>query len=412
MDLVRRADCPPSLEPIIVAALATDPDLLAQVRVVVSSVMFSDPVNATIAESLLRFFDKYGSVPSLAVLSESVSESGSRDSYEASERVMGLSPVKDVAYVRDRIVGFSQWKQIDEAFADADSISPAELAEKILGASRIGATLSDSYLTLEGDVGADDLRRPVVPTPWPYVNDLLRGGPEKGDLCAILSFINVGKTTLLVNVAAAAMAVGKSVVYFTFEDGERKIRRRFLQCITGMTVEQLIKDPVKAAKNRDRFVSKTGSALAIKSLLVRQSTVRDAWDFVKSYESNTGRKVDLVITDYADRFRASTANREPRHEWRSIAEDCKAMAMDLDVVHWTASQVQRSRAGEEVVDLEHVAESMGKVEGADLVLGVGQKKDEVRTGRLVMTTAKVRDAEKGSQISLVADFEVQRVAEQ
>jgi hypothetical protein len=54
---------------------------------------------------------------------------------------------------------------------------------------------------------------------------------------------------------------------------------------------------------------------------------------------------------------------------------------------------------------------MGKVEGADLVLGVGQRKDEVRTGRMVMTTAKVRDAEKGANVPLIANFEVQRVLE-
>jgi len=411
MDLVRRADCPPSLEPLILSSLATDPDLLPQVRVVVSGDTFGDPVNRLIAETLTSLFDKYSRVPDLRVLEEAVSESGHRSAYEAQERVRSLSPVKDVAYVRDRIVGFSQWRAIDSAFDDADELSPEELADRISKASRIGSTLGESFLTLDGDVGATDLRRPTIETPWPYVNDLLRGGPEKGDLCAILSFINVGKTTLLVNIAAAAMAKGMNVVYFTFEDGERKIRRRFLQCITGMTVEQLIQDPDRASKMRDRFLKKSGGMVSIKGLLVRQSTVRDAWNFVKGHQLRTGRPVDLVVTDYADRFRASTANREPRHEWRSIAEDCKAMAMDLDVVHWTASQVQRSRAGEEVVDLEHVAESMGKVEGADLVLGVGQKKDEVRTGRMVMTTAKVRDAEKGANIPLIANFEVQRVTE-
>lgn len=411
MDLVRRADCPPSLEPLILSALATDPDLLPQVRVVVSGDTFRDPVNRLVAETLLSLFDRYARVPSLPVLEEAVAESKHRDAYEAQERVRSLSPVRDVAYVKDRIVGFSQWQAIDSAFEEAEDLSPEELAERIAQASRIGSTVNEKYLTLDGEIGADDLRRPAVETPWPFINDLLRGGPEKGDLCAILSFINVGKTTLLVNVAAAAMAKGMNVVYFTFEDGERKIRRRFLQCITGMTVEQLIQDSDKAAKLRDRFLRKTGGNVSIKNLLVRQSTVKDAWGFVQAHESRTGRKVDLVVTDYADRFRASTANREPRHEWRSIAEDCKAMAMDLDVVHWTASQVQRGRAGEEVVDLEHVAESMGKVEGADLVLGVGQRKDEVRTGRMVMTTAKVRDAEKGANVPLIANFEIQRVTE-
>jgi hypothetical protein len=198
-------------------------------------------------------------------------------------------------------------------------------------------------------------------------------------------------------------------VYFTFEDGEKKIRRRFLQCIAGMTVDQLITDGGRALKRRDSFLKKGGD-LAIKSLLVRQSTVRDAWDFVKAHESRTGRKVDVVITDYLDRFRSSRPS-EPRHEWRSIAEDCKAMAMDNMVVHWTASQVQRGRAGEEVVDLEHVAEAMGTVEGADLVLGVGQRKEDVRAGRMTMNLAKVRDGKKGSTCQLIADFEVQRVSE-
>lgn len=410
MDLVRRADCPPSLEPLILSALTTDPDLLPQVRVVVSEAMFSSDVNRLVASTLLKMFDKYGRVPDVRVLEEALSDSGHRSAYEAQELVRALEPVKDVGYVRDRMVGFARWRAVDAAFEEADALEPTELAERIAAASRVGCALNDEYLTLAGDVGAEDVRNPVVPTPWAFVNDLLRGGPEKGDLCAFLSFINVGKTTFLVNVAAAAMAAGHNVVYLTFEDGEKKIRRRFLQCVSGMTVEQMIADPKRVMKRRDVFL-RGGGDLAIKGLLVRQSTVRDAWDFVKAHESRTGRKVDLVVTDYLDRFRASGANREPRHEWRSIAEDCKAMAMDLSVVHWSASQVQRGRAGEEEVDLEHVSEAMGKVEGADLVIGIGQRKEDVRAGRLTAKMAKVRDAPKGDTFQLIADFHLQRVHE-
>jgi replicative DNA helicase len=413
MDLARRVDVPPSLEPSVLRALATDPDLLGGVRAVVTEDMFRDPVNATIFASLVKYHEKYGEIPSRKVLMELVSESGRKEAYEAAERCSTLRPVKDLKFVRDRVVDYARWRAVDAAFESADEMTVDELAKAISDASRLGCGVGDGFSTL--DAGLDFLQEKGgglrVPTPWPSLNGVFNGGPESGDFCVLMSFMNVGKTACLVNVAMAAAAQGASVVYFTFEDGERKIRRRMTQCLTGMTIQQMVMDSEKAKRKMQKFLEASECSVVIKELIPRRATVSDALGFIRSVEARTGRKVDLVVTDYADRFRATSRSSEPRHGYREIFEDCKGLAMETKSVHWTASQVQRGRASEEEVRMEHVSEAIGKMESPDLVVGLGQRKEDERIGRIVATNAKVRDGEKGGSWILNADFKRQRVLE-
>ena len=250
-----------------------------------------------------------------------------------------------------------------------------------------------------------------VKTPWQWLNHQLHGGLEVGDLAVILTVVNGGKTTALVNVAWRALRHGLFVVFFTFEDGEVKIKRRLIQAISGMTMEEIGKNPVKARYKKNRFLEKYGGRCEIKDLVTRVSTVRDMESLVQSIQDSAKRKIDLVITDYADRFRPPNRRGEPRHEYREVFELCKAVARKLELVHWTASQSNKTRTGKDIIGIEHVSEAYGKIESADLALGLGQTLQDESLGRMTLYTAKVRDAEKHKKCTLLADFARQRIRE-
>jgi KaiC/GvpD/RAD55 family RecA-like ATPase len=405
-------DFGPDFERVVVSCLLGGNGFYTRYRAIIDPEAFKDEELRLLVEIVHAYWDKYHRVPGREVLIELIRQSQFRDRAQLIECLELLDPVEDVTYVQDRMMGWAKWTSIHGAVDRFDvAEDPAEYVSEIRRAASVGDELLMDHTRLDQDDREDETRRPIVPTPWEWLNNRLFGGPELQDLAIVLAFVNVGKTALLVNVAKAAVEQGHHVVYFTFEDGERKIKRRFVQSITGFTREKLLTKPKTARKVKNQWLEESSGRLDIKGLRPRRATVEDAISFVRTLQDAEGRRVSLVVSDYADRFRPPRRRNEERHEYREVYEECKYLALDLEVVHWTASQVQRGRAGAERVGIEHVAESIGKIESADIVVGIGQTRDDEELGQVTMYTAKMRDARKGEMVRLDADFDRQRIQE-
>jgi len=182
-----------------------------------------------------------------------------------------------------------------------------------------------------------------------------------------------------------------------------------MQSIANVTRDEFISNRALVNRKRSRFLKKYGGTCEIKDLQSRRSTVDDAASFIRSIEDVNERKVDLVVSDYADRFRPNNRYSEPRHALREIFEDCKWMARSLGVVHWTARQVNKSKVGKEIISTDAAGESWGSMESPDLVIGFGRTLEDEQLDRITMYTAKVRDEKDHQMKSLVTDYEHQRL---
>ncbi len=96
-----------------------------------------------------------------------------------------------------------------------------------------------------------------------------------------------------------------------------------------------------------------------------------------------GKKVDMVLVDYADIMRDVHKSQEMRHALGNIYEDLRGLAGELQVPIWTASQANRSALDEDVIEATKVAESYAKVMTADFVMSLSRKvEDKIgNTGR-------------------------------
>jgi replicative DNA helicase len=404
----------PDFEKTVISAMVTSPGFVSQYRSVIASDLFRVPDNAFLSTTLLSFFDEYRQTPDLAVLVDLIRRSNYRSRGGLVDLVQKLTPPTSLDYVAKRIMEWARWQRIIQVVESDDRSDPRAFGLRVEEASRTGEHLSGGEIVMGAGIEHDEttLERPRIRTPWPTLNLKLDGGPELADLCIIESFINVGKTSLLVNIGTTALAQGELVCYGVFEDGEHKIRRRFNQCIAGMSRSELREWPEEARQRINGFFEQSGGKLYIKRLRSRRSTVDDFAGFVRSVSEREGRPCRVSISDYADRFAAPRRRSEDRQEYREIFEECKLMAGDLDLVHWTALQANRSSHNQDVVGLEYTGESIGKVEGADLVLGAGQSAEDLLLGFINLFTAKVRDNKKHEQLRLAADLERQRITEE
>ena len=403
----------PEFETVVIRAMLLSAGFTSTYRSLLTEDLFTRPDNRFLCVTLLRFFDEYRQIPTVEVMVDLVRRSEYRSRGSLVETVQSFTPVDNVQYVADKVIAWASWQRITQVLENDTRDDPRRFGILIEEASRTGQHLKGGEIVMGAGVvdEVEEYERDKILTPWPSLNERLRGGPQLGHLCIIESFINVGKTTLLVNVGVSALAQGEVVCYGVFEDGELEIRRRFHQCISGMTLEEMTTWPDEAKKRVQDWLEETGGKLYIKRLRSRRTSVEDFAGFVRSVSEREKRPCRCAISDYADRFAAPRRRSEDRQEYREIYEECKLLAQDLDLVHWTALQSNRSSHNQDVVGLEYTGESIGKAEGADVILGAGQTAEDVELGIINLFSAKMRGAKKHEQWRLNADFERQRIVE-
>lgn len=397
----------PEFEDALISIVTKSTPFVSKFRSILTPDAFLDADKKFVVSIVLGYFDKYSKLPSKNVLIGLIKRSNYRDKGLAIEVVENVEKCDDTDFVAEQVLSWSKWNRMSGVIDGYDGDDATEFASQIEEAARIGDDLLFEHTDL---TKADKItRRETIETPWDWLNLVTDGGPEKGDLSVVITVIGGGKTTALVNIAKHALKLGKFVVYLTFEDGETKIKRRFMQSIGDMTKREVIANITKARFKVNNFISKNDGRCEIKMMTTNISTVADAVSFIRNLEDVRRRKVDMVITDYADRFGSKIRYREPRHKLREIFEDCKAMAMSLDVVHWTARQVAKEAVGKSVVTYEKASESWGSMESPDLVIGIGRTMEDEQMGRMTLYTSKVRDSQDHQKTSLIVDFDKQSI---
>jgi len=402
-------DFGPDFECKVLDMIILDETFISDFKSIINPDAFHSENNSYLVQTVLSYHEEYNKTPSVAVLMDLVWRGTYRDKGGVIEYLKNITPISDREYVRDRLISWTKWSAIDDVLQSHNGDLPNEFANRIASAARIGDGLLLNHTKLDVDIEDSDVREPIIPTPWSWLNSELDGGPELGDLAVVLTVISGGKTTVLINIARHALALGKFVVYFTFEDGEKKIRRRMIQSIANVSKQELAADKAQIIKRKNRFLVKSGGRCEIKDLPSRRCTVDDAASLVRTIEDSAERKVDMVITDYADRFKPHGKYSEPRHALREIFEDCKWLARNLNVVHWTARQVNKSLVGKDVIGVDAAGESWGSMESPDLVIGLGRTLEDENMSRITLYTAKVRDEHDHQLKSLFTDFERQRI---
>jgi len=235
----------PDFEKTVIQAVLKNPEFMGKFRPVVSPDAFIDDTNKFIVRMVHEYYDKYNEHPINGTLSDMVRHSLFRNKADAISIIENATPCENLSYVQDRIINWAKWTAIEEVL-NLEIKNPNELSNSIQRASKVGDDLLFSHTSLDTDTEYE--RKKVIPTPWEWLNDQLEGGPEIGDLCVVLTIISGGKTTILCNIVRHALNLGKSVIYFTFEDGERKIKRRIMQTVCKMTKKEMLKEAEKQNK--------------------------------------------------------------------------------------------------------------------------------------------------------------------
>jgi hypothetical protein len=170
---------------------------------------------------------------------------------------------------------------------------------------------------------------------------------------------------------AEAMKSGKNVLHVTLELNENYVGLRYDSCFTGIDFQD-IRNHVDTVKKK---IEEIPGKLFIKFFPIKTIASHTIKMHAERIQMLTGNKIDLIVVDYADLLRPMTAERNSNSysEAGSVYEELRAVAGELQVPIWSASQAHRGAHEEDVIQAHNVADSYRKIMTGDFVLSLSRK---------------------------------------
>ena len=395
------------------AALVTDRDFLQQSADIVSPEYFDSDASKWIVRKTLTYFNEYRTTPTMEVFKVEVekiqNEVQAVAVKEQLKETYKSSQVKDLEYIKDTFLDFCKNQTLKNALirsvdllelGDYDDIR--NLIDKALKAG-VERDLGHEYIAEVEDRYREESRY-TIETPWPVINQLLLGGLGRGDLGMIAGGPGGGKSWALVALGAQAVKTGHTVIHYTLELNEKYVGRRYDACFTEIPVSDIMlhKDKVKEK------VENLRGGLYIREYPAGQATVNTIHAHLeKCIQQNI--EPDLIIIDYADLL-TSKASKEKRDKLDDIYTNLRGLATELKLPIWTASQVNRSGAREDIIQGDRMAESYSKMMITDFAMSLSRNAEDKENGTGRWHVMKNRYGADGITYDSVMDTAIGKIA--
>lgn len=308
---------------------------------------------------------------------------------------------------------------LDEETSDALAKAEVVLAEaqkRRLSLFNPGLRITDTDISLDFEGDKED----ILPTGIKHLDerDL---GPIRGGLHLFIGLIKQGKTWHLINLAKYAMMTGHRVCHVTLEMSEKKMARRYIQTMFGVSKRdgaQLItqfkinkkgrlksiyrkEHTPKLSFDQPNIVKKLGKKIEgisriLNNLIIKQFpdgqlTIRELEAYLESLEATNKFIPDLLIVDYPDKMYIPT--KDYRLSLGKIMTDLRGLAVSRNIAVAVVTQSNREGGKSKQVDAFNVAEDFSKVAVADTIIAYNQTKLEKILGLARLYVAAAREDE-------------------
>ena len=376
----------PKFQVKVLSSLLTHKEFLTNIYDILNEEDFNNQAHRWIVKEILKYYDKYHTVPSLDILKVEVKKIENEVlqlSIKEQLREAYIASDEDLKYVQEEFTGFCKNQQLKKALlssvdllkaGDYDSIKI--MVEEALKAGADKNIGHEYNLDIETRY-REDSRKPI-PTPWDRINELLQGGLGEGDFGLIFGNPGGGKSWSLVALGGHAVRMGYNVLHYTLELGEDYVGRRYDAFFTKIPVNHISEhqDQVK------EIVPQIPGKLVIKEFPMGKATIHTIESHIRKC-SDLELKPDLVLIDYVDLLSSKRKNVDRKYEIDDIYTSTKGLARELKIPIWSVSQVNRAGAKDDVIEGDKAAGSYDKIMITDFCLSLSRKaKDKVNgTGR-------------------------------
>lgn len=247
----------------------------------------------------------------------------------------------------------------------------------------------------------------TIPLFYNSLSPILNGGWHPGQLITVGARTGIGKTIVAVNSAEAALAAGRSVLFFSLEMTNEELLTRMLSSMSGV-----IQNKIKAGGHRNSDEQARLNE-AIKELGTYKLKVEDNPDvtieYIKSKAKQQAQKpegLDMIIVDYLQLINpGNTAGRANRQEQvANMSRNLKILAKQLNVPIMILVQLNRESKDESEDRLPSKAdirESAAIAADSDVILILHRKyRDDSTDPKALFIVDKNRGGASDRKVSM------------
>lgn len=224
------------------------------------------------------------------------------------------------------------------------------------------------------------------------LNDVLEGGVVPGTQIAIYAPTEVGKSMLAITMAAGFLREGRKVLYLGNEDPAKAMLLRFYTNLSGMTKDEIIRDP-RAAKE-----------LAVQNgynnLVFKEASPGSLFDIKRAIDKH---QPDVIFVD-------QMANMETRGNFTKVekneylASRIRSMAKKHEVVSVIIHQASESAYGNAILQKNDMYYSNVGVQGQmDVMIGIGMDAGMEQQDKRMLCLTKNKISSKHANIPVSVD---------
>ena len=373
----------PQFQVKVLSSLLNHKEFLTNVHDILDESHFTNQAHKWVVSNILSYYAKYHTTPTPEVLKseyEKVTNDVLKVSIKEQLREAYKQVDTDSEYIEGEFSAFCKNQQLKKALLSSVDMLQAQDYDSIRAiidsALKAGAdkNLGHEYVK---DIEARyrNEHRITVPTPWTEFNELLQGGLGNGDFGLMFGGPGAGKSWSLVAIAGHAVKMGFNVIYYTLELGEDYVGRRFDAYFTQIPANEITfhKDKVEA------IMGKIPGKLIIKGFSPGKASISSVESHIQKC-TDLGTKPDLIVIDYVDLLRSKRVSRERKEEIDDIYTSTKGLARELNIPVWSASQVNRQGAQDEVIEGHKAAGSYDKMMITDFAASISRRAKDKQTG--------------------------------
>ena len=250
-----------------------------------------------------------------------------------------------------------------------------------------------------------------VSTGWPSLDKKLFGGFNRGELNIFAGGSGSGKSLFLANLGVNWCLAGMNVLYLTFELSEALVSMRVDSMTTDIASRDIFKS-IDDVEMKVKMIGKKAGAFQVKYMPTGKNA-NDLRAYIKEYEIKTGRKLDVVLVDYLDLMHPNAVKISAENLFvkdKYVSEELRNLAMELNTVFVTASQLNRSSVEEIEFDHSHISGGISKINTADNLIGIFTSRAMRERGRYQIQLMKTRSSSGvGQKIDLEFDVDSLRI---
>ena len=315
---------------------------------------------------------------------------------------------------------FSRHKALESAILkSADLLEKGEygpVEDLIKKAVQIGLQKdlgTDYFADPRGRLEAIKDKNGQISTGWPTLDKKLFGGFNRGELNIFAGGSGSGKSLFMANLGVNWCLQGLNVLYLTFELSENLVSMRIDSMIAGIPSREIFRT-IDDVDMKVRIIGKKSGAFQVKYMPTGKNA-NDVRAYIKEFEIKTGKKIDVLLIDYLDLMhpigqKISAENLFVKDKY--VSEELRNLAMELNTIFVTASQLNRASVEEIEFDHSHISGGISKINTADNLIGIFTSRAMRERGRYQIQLMKTRSSSGvNSKIDLEFDVDTLRITD-